>query len=124
LTRFGVPEEPTERSLPVDFWQMLEGAAIASVVLPFIQAMLSKAGEDTYAALCRLFRRNNGKQHSSGPLVIVDPETNTMLILSRGYIPPQALFLLAHMHGRMIRGCTLVWSYTTSKWRVFLKPEH
>lgn len=117
---------------PAEWITIVGTAAVTSVVLPFVQALVGKAAEDAYAAVRRLLHRGLGNpvtadQREISPaadparepldlVAIRDPETNTELVMPTA-LPDDAIRQLLRLGPGQIAGLVLTWDEHTQTWR-------
>jgi len=82
-----------------------EGVAIAFIVAPFVQAYMSKAGEDAYQAVRNLIRRGNDSRERVRLHVI---STDTDLEFANP-LPDKAIEQLAGISPDLIKGRVVSW---------------
>lgn len=123
-----------------------EAAAVASVVVPFVQAMSAKGGSDFYNLLCTAVRRVIRRSEAIGEVeaspssdaepdradeaepdrtdlvAIVDPETNTELI-APAPLPEAAVLQLLRLNPHDVTGCILIWDGYEQTWHPVRRPR-
>lgn len=104
-----IPPGEAVRGIP-DWAMAVAGGAVTGVVVPFVQAMIGKTGEDAYQALRDLFARPRRKQEA-----VVDPAEDVHLIVPDP-VPAEALRQLVDMPRAELRGRVLVWSTESGRW--------
>ena len=97
-------EGPEATPGPEDF---LEGIAAALIVAPFVQAFMSKAGEDAYQAVRSLVRRGTGSRKRVRLHVI---STDTDLEFAQP-LPDKAIEQLAGISPDLIKGRVVSWEW-------------
>lgn len=85
----------------------IEGAAVASIMVPFVQAFMSKAGEDAYQAVRNLIRRGTGSRKRVCLYVI---STDTDLEFAPP-LPEKAIRQLAGISPDLIKGRVVSWDW-------------
>jgi hypothetical protein len=98
----------------LDWACVVEGAAAASIALPFMHAFASKAGEDVYQAMKALIKR---LRSSPQPVSFYDPSTNTELV----FVPPlpdEAIKQLAGMAPAGLRNRVVTWHAEAGAWQI------
>ena len=102
-----IPDD-VERGIP-DWAMAVAGGTVTGVVVPFVQAMIGKTGEDAYRALRDVFARRRKSA------AVVDPDEDVQLIMPDP-VPAEALRQLVDMPRDELRGRVLVWSSESGRW--------
>ncbi|MEU5566079.1 hypothetical protein [Micromonospora musae] len=110
-------------------WLMVAGTAVvASVVVPFVQALVGKAAEDAYMAVRTLIGRRLGRRLTTEPggpaadevdrnlVLIRDPEAGIELIAPAN-LPDEAVRQLVHLDPAELRDVVLVWDGQEGRWQ-------
>ncbi|MEU6205760.1 hypothetical protein ABZ814_19525 [Micromonospora musae] len=110
-------------------WLMVAGTAVvASVVVPFVQALVGKAAEDAYTAVRTLIGRRLGRRLTTEPagpaagevgrnlVLIRDPEAGIELIAPAN-LPDEAVRQLVHLDPAELRDVVLVWDGQEGRWQ-------
>jgi hypothetical protein len=129
MSGFGVAAIPGPES-----WLLVVGTAgLTTIVAPFMQTLVSKAAEDTYTRLRRLFSRQRPEtKNASGAstaalpdaglaveeaelewVVLRDPETDTELVVPT-VVPEEAIWQLVRFEPEGIRGTCLLGMNTST----------
>jgi hypothetical protein len=92
-------------------------AAVASAVVPFVQAFASKAGEDTYQALRNLIRRHAEPDTRTR---LYDPDADIYLVFDAP-LPDEAIRQLARLKPAQLKGRPAEWDAEAKTWRLSRK---
>lgn len=86
-------------------------------LVPFIKALATKTGEDSYQALRNVIRRQECRLAADKPVRFSDPATGTILV----YVPPlpdEAIVKLAAMKPRKIANRVITWDESQMRWEI------
>lgn len=98
-----------------DWEGVVEGAVAASIMLPFMQAIASKAGEDAYQVK-NLIKRGNSRS-SPEPVSLYDSSTDSELV----FVPPlpdEAIKQLAGITPARLRSRVATWDADAGTWQI------
>ncbi|MEV6282440.1 hypothetical protein [Kribbella sp. NPDC051770] len=117
------PERPQPDEDPRGAVELLLGALAGSTLLPFVQAIATKAGEDVYAKIRdRLSRRHRRQAKAAlrarGTVTIADEQSRLLLQLPSTMTASMAARLSAVQIPPTRDGWFLVhWNHTTAEWQ-------
>lgn len=129
-------DEPAISYLQLDPGQVVTVAVVSVAVATFVKAIVTKAGEDSYAAARSmvkwLFRRGRPKASGLRPrerlLVVEDPDPKLMLAISiTADTPDEQLRALEHLDleaeierakRRKAHGLSIEWDEVSKSWKV------
>jgi hypothetical protein len=98
--------------------EVVAAAAVGSILLPFVKAFATRAGEDCYEKLWNLIRCNTRAKRTS----LLDPEVNTELIFDPP-LPDEAIRKLARIKPARLKGRIAEWNKETGNWEISRKPR-
>jgi hypothetical protein len=101
-------------------WEDVAGAVIAvNILTPFVQAFMTKAGEDSYQAF-RKFMSNH--VYARRRTRLHDPDTDTDLVFDPP-LPDEALVQLAGIKPAHLKNCIAEWDQESKTWKISHKPR-
>lgn len=108
----------TGHPLTAPSWMMIaEAAAVTSVLVPFVQAFVTAAGQDCYEALYKLIRRHASPTERTR---LIDEKSGTELVFDPP-LPDEVISQLANFKPRDLKGNVVEWDQHAARWRVTAK---
>jgi hypothetical protein len=103
--------------------ELLLGALAASALMPFVHAIVNKAGEDTYAKISELLARRarsraSAEVEESGSVTLVDPGCRVILRLPARLTPDEAVRISDVMVSGGSGWYLVSWDEQVKAWRV------
>lgn len=118
------PDVPEDRGAG----ELILGALIGSALMPFIQAIIGKAGDDVYTKIKELLSRRvrsraSGELAESGTVTLVDPGRRVVLRLPSRLTPEQAMTISNVSVSRSGRWYLVGWDEQVKAWHISPLPE-